>query len=91
MKIKNRTLELCQIRVPMFGSTLTVIHVTRKQLAELNSLPVGKEVFLSSRYCQLGGGFSVVRMNNGLQYVPNPVTPSNRDVALLQAALAGFV
>ena len=87
MKIKNRKVELCQISVSMFSSTLKIIHVTRKQLAKLNSIPVGTEVFLSRHYCQVGGGFRVGRTSDGLQYMPNPYTASDSDVALLRESL----
>src|SRR5215475_14997297 len=58
---KNRKVELCQIAVPMIGNTLRIIHVTPKQLAKLNAIPVGKEVFLSQYYCQIGGDIWVIR------------------------------
>jgi hypothetical protein len=70
VKIKNREVELRQISVPMIGNTMRIIHVTPKQLAKLNAIPVGKEVFLSQYYCQIGGDFWVIRTNDGLQYVP---------------------
>ena len=57
MKIKNRKCELRQIAVPMIGKTLKIIHVTPKQLEKLNAIPIGKEVFLSLYYCQIGGTF----------------------------------
>jgi hypothetical protein len=61
VKIKNRKVELCQIAVPMIAKTLRIIHVTPKQLEKLNAIPVGKEVFLSQYYCQIGGDFQVIR------------------------------
>ena len=87
MKIKNRKVELCQIAVPMIGKTLRIIHVTAKQLEKLNALPVGKEVFLSLHYCQIGGDFQVIRTNDGLQYVPNPYRPLESDASLLEGML----
>src|SRR5262249_47629649 len=59
LKIKNRKVELRQIAVPMIGNTLRIIHVTPKQLEKLNAIPVGKEVFLSRYYCQIGGTFGL--------------------------------
>jgi hypothetical protein len=87
LKIKNRKCELHQIAVPMIGKTLRIIHVTPKQLEKLNAIPVGKEVFLSQYYCHIGGDFWVIRTNDGLQYVPNPFTVSDRDVYLLDSIL----
>ena len=86
MVIKNRKTELYKVTVPMFGWTVRNIYVTRKQLAKLNSIQVGKEAFLSRRYCQLGGDFWVIRTRDGLQYMPNPYSTSDVDVALLTAA-----
>ena len=86
MVIKNRRQELHTVSVPMFGKTSTSIYVTRKQLAKLNSIPVGTEVFLSRRYCQLGGDFWAIRTRDGLQYMPSPYSASGSDVALLTAA-----
>jgi hypothetical protein len=82
VKIKNRKVELCQIAVPMIGKSLRIIHVTPKQHEKLNAMPVGKEVFLSQYYCQIGGDFWVIRTNDGLQYVPNPYSLSDGDVCL---------
>jgi len=87
LKIKNRKVELRQIAVPMIGKTLRIIHVTPKQLEKLNAIPVGKEVFLSQYYCQIGGDFWVIRTNDGLQYVPNPYRVSDADVHLLESML----
>jgi len=86
MVIKNRKHKLYKIAVPMFGRMFTNIHVTRKQLAKLSSIPVGKEVFLSRYYCQIGGGFWAIRTRDGLQYMPSPYSASGSDVALLTAA-----
>jgi len=71
----------------MIGKTLRIIHVTPKQLEKLNAIPVGKEVFLRQYYCQIGGGFWVIRANDGLQYVPNPYRVSDADVHLLESML----
>jgi hypothetical protein len=87
VKIKNRKVELCQIAVPMIAKTLRIIHVTPKQLEKLNAIPVGKEVFLSQYYCQIGGGFQVIRTNDGLQYVPNPYRALEVDACLLESML----
>ena len=87
MKIKNRKVELRQIAVPMIGNTRRIIHVTPKQLEKLNALPVGKEVFPSLYYCQIGGDFWVIRTNDGLQYLPNPYSVSDNDVSLLNLIL----
>lgn len=87
MKIKNRKVTLHQITVPMGGRRLTVIHVTPKQLEKLNSIPVGKELFLSARYCPLGGDFWVIRTTHGLQYLPNPYRAFNGDIPLLEEML----
>jgi hypothetical protein len=87
VKIRNRKVELREIAVPMIGNTLRIIHVTPKQLEKLNALPVGKEVFLSLYYCQIGGDFWVIRTNDGLQYVPNPYRVSDDDVSLLHSIL----
>jgi hypothetical protein len=86
MVIKNRKCELYKVSVPMFWKTSIDIYVTPKQLAKLNSIPVGKELFLSRRYCQLGGGFWAIRTRDGLQYMPNPYSASDSDVALLREA-----
>jgi hypothetical protein len=75
VRIKKRKVQLYRIIVPMFGSTLKIIFVTAKQLAKLNLIGIGKEVFLSRRYCQIGGAFWVVRTTDGLQYIPNPPLP----------------
>lgn len=83
MKIKNRKITLHQITVPMGGRQLTVIHVTQKQLEKLNSIPSGKEIYLSARYCQLGGDFWVIRTRDGLQYMPNPYSAVQDDAYLL--------
>src|SRR5437879_6561936 len=72
MKIKNRKAELYMINVSIINGAIRPIYVTRKQLAKLNALPVGKEIFLSRCYCLLNGDFHVVRTNNGLQYMPKP-------------------
>ena len=87
VKIKNRKVELCQIAVPMIAKTSRIIHVTPKQLEKLNAIPVGKEVFLSHYYCQIGGDFQVIRTKDGLQYVPNPYRPLESDASLLEAML----
>ena len=87
VKIRNRKVELRQIAVPMIGNTLRIIHVTPKQLEKLNALPVGKEVFLSLYYCQIGGDFWVIRTNDGLQYVPNPYRALEVDACLLESML----
>jgi len=55
-----------RINVPMVGGTVTVVYATLKQLEKLNSILLGKEIFLSSRYCQIGGGFWVVRTSTDL-------------------------
>lgn len=87
VKIKNRKVELCQIAVPMIAKTSRIIHVTPKQLEKLNAIPVGKEVFLSQYYCQIGGDFQVIRTKDGLQYVPNRYRPLESDASLLEAML----
>ena len=54
MVIKNRKCELYKVSVPMFWKTSIDIYVTPKQLAKLNSIPVGKELFLRGHdylYC----------------------------------------
>jgi len=87
VKIKNREVELRQIAVPMIGNTLRIIHVTPRQLEKLNAIPVGKEVFLSQYYCQIGGDIWVIRTNDGLQYVPNRYSLSDADVGFLDSML----
>jgi hypothetical protein len=71
MKIKSRKAELYMISVSTIKG-LRPIYVTKKQLAKLNALPVGKEIFLSRCYCLLRGDFHVLRTKSGLQYMPNP-------------------
>jgi hypothetical protein len=87
MKVKNRKVTLHQITVPIGGRRLTVIHVTPKQLEKLNSIPSGEEIYLSARYCQLGGAFWVIRTTHGFQYMPNPYRASNGDIPLLEEML----
>ena len=84
MKIKNRQAALRRICVPLGGCSLMYIYVTDKQLVRLNRTPVGKEVFLSDRYCQIGGSFWVIRTKDGLQYVPNPHGGSQEDIGILE-------
>jgi hypothetical protein len=72
MKLHRRKLELYMIYVPIINRTFRFIYVTKRQLAKLNALPVGEEIFLSRFYCLVGGGFHVLRTNHGLQYMPNP-------------------
>jgi len=79
MKVKNRKVTLHQVNVAMGR----VIHVTPKQLEKLNSIPVGKELFLSNYYCQIGGDFWAIRTRDGLQYLPNPYCGSQNDAYLL--------
>ena len=55
LNIKNRKVKLRRICVPLGARTFRPIHVTEKQLVHLNRIPVGQEVFLSNRYCQIGG------------------------------------
>jgi len=87
VRIKNRKVQLYRIMVPTFGRTLRIIFVTQKQLANLNSIAVGQEVFLSHRYCQIGGDFWVVRTTEGLQYIPSPHAASEADIRLLEGSL----
>jgi hypothetical protein len=77
MKIQCRKVELYIISVPMLNRVSRPIYVTKKQLAKLNALQVGKEIFLSRFYCLLRGEFRVLRTKDGLQYMPNPY--SQRD------------
>ena len=72
MKIQRRKLQLYVIHVHDINRIIRRIYVTRKQLAKLNALPVGKEIFLSRAYCLVRGDFHVLRTNHGLQYMPNP-------------------
>ncbi|HZT34385.1 MAG TPA: hypothetical protein VFA15_00585 [Nitrososphaera sp.] len=71
MKIKSRKAELYMISVSIING-IRPIYVTKKQLAKLNALPVGKEIFLSRYYCRLSGDFHVLGTKSGLQYMPNP-------------------
>jgi hypothetical protein len=82
--IKNRRVSWHAITVPMGGRTSKVIYVTDKQLARLNAVPVGKEVFLSNAYCMIGSGW-VIRTVDGLQHMPFPSGASrDEDVCLLE-------
>ncbi len=83
MKIKNRRVHWHAITVPVGGRTSKVVYVTDKQLAKLNALPVGKEVFLSNAYCMIGSGW-VIRTTDGLQYMPFPRATRDSDIWLLE-------
>jgi hypothetical protein len=85
MKIKSRNVALRRIYVPLGDGSFMTIHVTNKQLARLNRTPVGKEIFLSNRFCQIGGGFWAIRTNDGLHYMPNPHRGTQEDVRILEA------
>lgn len=87
MKIKNRTVALYRICVAMGGRCFKIIHLTKKQLARLNKLTPGKEVFLSHAYCHVNGGFWVIRTENGLQYMPFPHCGSAEDIFLLKSMM----
>ncbi len=87
VKIKNRKVTLRRICVPMGACTFIPIHVTDKQLARLNRIPVGKEVFLSKRYCQIGGDFWVIRSKDGLQYMPNAYPGTKEGIGILESML----
>lgn len=87
MKIKNRKVLMHRILVPMGGRSCKIIYVTAKQLIGLNKIPVGKEVFLSDRYCHISGGFWVIRTIDGLQYMPFPNVTSDHDVSMLEEIL----
>jgi hypothetical protein len=59
MRIKNRAVALRRIEVP-YGDgigTIRCIHVTDAQLARLNRIPIGREIFRSNFYCHIGGDF----------------------------------
>jgi hypothetical protein len=88
MNIKNRKISLHRIRVPLGHRSLRIIHVTDKQLARLNRIPVGKEFFLGSRECQIGGGYWVIRTKGSLQYIPNPYDGTEDDIRILEAMLS---
>jgi hypothetical protein len=55
-RIKNRKLKLYEIRVHIDGYSVLPILVTKKQLAKLNALPMGKEVLLTNYYGQWVAG-----------------------------------
>ena len=71
-KIKNRTIVLHKIMVPMGGRTYRRLLVTPCQLAKLNALPMGKEISLSMFYCYSGDNMHVIRSRDGLQFMPSP-------------------
>ena len=87
LNIKNRKVKLRRICVPLGARTFRPIHVTEKQLVHLNRIPVGQEVFLSNRYCQIGGDFWVIRTKDGLQYMPNFYPGSKEGIGILEAML----
>ncbi len=87
MKIKNRKAALRRIYVPLGDGSFRPIHVTEKQLARLTRIPVGKEVFLSKRYCQIGGDFWVIRTNDGLQYMPSAYRGTMQGIGILESML----
>ena len=87
MKVKNRKMALLEINVIIGGRTSRPILVTTAQLAKLDRLPVGKEVFLSRYYCYSGGEFLVIRTSDGLQYMPNPHRGDPTDGDLLESLL----
>jgi hypothetical protein len=87
MRIKNRKVALRRIYVPFGNGSIRCIHVTDKQLARLNRIPVGREICLSNFYCQIGGDFSVIRSNDGLQYLPNRYCRSQEDIWILESML----
>jgi hypothetical protein len=87
MKIKNRRVILRQVNVTIWGTMFRQILVTPAQLAKLNRVPVGEELFLSSYYCYAGGGFCAIRNDSGLQYISDPYRGEPRDADLLNGLL----
>jgi hypothetical protein len=85
VRIKNRKVALRRIYVPRGDGVYKTIYVTDKQLAHLNRIPVGREVFLTNFYCLAGGGYWVIRTNNGLRYMPNPHCSSEDDIRILES------
>jgi hypothetical protein len=79
VKIKNRKLSLHIVDVVIGSGYFRPILVTPSQLAKLNHLPGGKEIFLTNYYCYRGGEFSVIRTPNGLQYIPSPYRADAND------------
>lgn len=68
--------------MPVINRTYRKIYATKKQLGKLNRLPAGNEVFLIRFYCLIGGGFHVLRTNEGMQYMPNPYRNVEKDDGL---------
>ena len=87
MKVKNRKMALHQVNVIIGGRMFRPILVTTAQLAKLDRLPVGKEVFLSRYYCYSGGEFWIIRTSDRLQYLPNPHRGNPADGDLLESLL----
>jgi len=87
VRIKSRKVSFRRIYIPWGDRSYKAIYVTDKQLAHLNRIPVGKEIFLSNFYCLLGGGYWVIRTNNGLRYMPNPYCCSEEDIWILESML----
>lgn len=83
MKIKNRKMTLYRVGVLMGRRTSTSIWVTHAQLAKLNCVAIGKEIFLSNYYCYFGGNIWVIRSRDGLQYIPYRHRPDQGDNNLL--------
>src|SRR5438874_61301 len=75
--IKNRKIVLHKIMVSMGGRTYRRLLVTPRQLAKLNALPIGKEIFLSMFYCYSGDNMHVIRSRDGLQFMPSPYDTRN--------------
>lgn len=72
MKINNRKVLLHKINVTIGKNLCRQILVTPAQLAKLNRISGGEEVFLSNYYCYSGGGFYIIRNDAELQYMPHP-------------------
>jgi hypothetical protein len=77
-------MTLHRVDVILSGRTLRPILVTGAQLAKLNRLPLGTEVFLSRFYCYRGGDCRVIRTKDGLQWVPSPYGTNADDLRILE-------
>ena len=70
-KIKTRKITRYVIKLwHSDGKTLQHLYVTKAQLAHLNAIEIGKEVFLSHFYASQGGDCWALRTEDGLMYVP---------------------